>query len=237
MDKSFDRCSDERLLYRIEQWEEVPRCHSSKVAGPVRVAFYGDSHAEQLFLGAAPLLNVRSIYLIRGGLPFVREDRFRSPLFYLQEQDSLQVVVFSAYWTEKIAILGRDDFVARLFETVKWLVDQNLKVVLMMGTPDFVYGPERCIYTDGAEAAACSMPIEQHQSAQEAYRAVFESIAKHPRVELIDVSDVVCDGLNCGMINGESLLYRDNDHLNLIGSDLAGVSLLGKSAFLKPYSD
>ena len=237
MDTHFDRCEDEQLLYRIEQWQQVPRCHSSRVDGPVRVAFLGDSHAEQLFVGAAPRLNAGAIYLIRGGMPFVREDRFRSPLYYLQEQKSLEVVVFSAYWTEKIAMLGREAFINRLFETVKWLVSRDLNVVLMLDTPDFGYGPERCIYSERVDTAACSMTVEQHQQTQGAYRAVFESMAKHPRVELIDVSDVVCDGLNCGMINGDSLLYRDNDHLNLIGSGLAGVSLLSKSKFLRPYSD
>ena len=234
MDAHFMRCSDEKLLYRIEAWEDVPRCHQSHGSTPVQVAFFGDSHAEQLFLGAEPLLNTRSIYLIRGGLPFVKEDRFKSPIYYLQEQDSLEVVVFSAYWTEKIALMGRDTFVLRVFETVKWLVEQDLQVVLMMDTPDFGFGPDRCIYSDDA-ASNCHISAERHKGAQSQYGDIFQKIAKHPDVELIDVSDVVCDDGKCRMISDNTLLYRDNDHLNLIGSDLAGRSLVSKSEFLKTY--
>ena len=51
MEERFDRCEAEYLQYRIELWENVPRCHQSRRVELPSVAFYGDSHAEQLFWG------------------------------------------------------------------------------------------------------------------------------------------------------------------------------------------
>ena len=232
VDQRFDRCEAEYLQYRIELWENVPRCHKSKRAGAPGIAFYGDSHAEQLFVGAEALLSQASIYLIRGGIPFLGNDRFKGPLRYLEEQKGINVVVFSAYWLEKIQILGGDQFSEQLFNTVKWMVGRGFKVVLMMDAPDFGFDPALCVYETTLNDARCEISLEQHNGDQAIYRALFVAIAKHPNVELVDVSEAICNKDTCSMLSEGRLLYRDNDHLNLIGSQLAGEILIQKSKFL-----
>ena len=232
VDQRFNRCDAEYLQYRIELWENVPRCHKSKDAGVPSIAFYGDSHAEQLFVGAEALLSQASIYLIRGGIPFLGNDRFKGPLRYLEEQKNIKVVVFSAYWLEKIQILGGEQFSEQLFSTVKWLVARGFKVVLMMDTPDFGFDPALCVYETKLNNARCDMTRKQHNGDQAIYRALFIAIAEHPNVELVDVSGAICDENTCSMLSEGRLLYRDNDHLNLIGSQLAGKLLVQKSKFL-----
>ncbi|EAW42155.1 Acyltransferase 3 [marine gamma proteobacterium HTCC2080] len=232
VDQRFDRCEAEYLQYRIELWENVPRCHKSKRAGAPGIAFYGDSHAEQLFVGAEALLSQASIYLIRGGIPFLGNDRFKGPLRYLEEQKGINVVVFSAYWLEKIQILGGDQFSEQLFNTVKWMVGRGFKVVLMMDAPDFGFDPALCVYETTLNDVRCDISLEQHNGDQAIYRALFVAIAKHPNVELVDISDAICNKNTCSMLSEGRLLYRDNDHLNLIGSQLAGEILIQKSKFL-----
>ena len=232
VDQRFDRCEAEYLQYRIELWENVPRCHKSKRAGAPGIAFYGDSHAEQLFVGAEALLSQASIYLIRGGIPFLGNDRFKGPLRYLEEQKGINVVVFSAYWLEKIQILGGDQFSEQLFNTVKWMVGRGFKVVLMMDAPDFGFDPALCVYETKLNDVRCDISLEQHNGDQAIYRALFVAIAKHPNVELVDVSEAICNKDTCSMLSEGRLLYRDNDHLNLIGSQLAGEILIQKSKFL-----
>ena len=232
VDQRFDRCEAEYLQYRIELWENVPRCHKSKRAGAPGIAFYGDSHAEQLFVGAEALLSQASIYLIRGGIPFLGNDRFKGPLRYLEEQKGINVVVFSAYWLEKIQILGGEQFSEQLFNTVKWMVGRGFKVVLMMDTPDFGFDPALCVYETKLNDVRCDISLEQHNGDQAIYRALFVAIAKHPNVELVDISDAICNKNTCSMLSEGRLLYRDNDHLNLIGSQLAGEILIQKSKFL-----
>ena len=232
VDQRFDRCEAEYLQYRIELWENVPRCHKSKRAGAPGIAFYGDSHAEQLFVGAEALISQASIYLIRGGIPFLGNDRFKGPLRYLEEQKGINVVVFSAYWLEKIQILGGDQFSEQLFNTVKWMVGRGFKVVLMMDAPDFGFDPALCVYETTLNDARCDISLEQHNGDQAIYRALFVAIAKHPNVELVDVSEAICNKDTCSMLSEGRLLYRDNDHLNLIGSQLAGEILIQKSKFL-----
>jgi peptidoglycan/LPS O-acetylase OafA/YrhL len=232
MDQRFDRCEVEYLQYRIELWENVPRCHKSKRPGAPSIAFYGDSHAEQLFVGAEALLSQASIYLIRGGIPFLGNDRFKGPLRYLEEQKDINVVVFSAYWLEKIQILGGEQFSEQLFNTVKWMVGRGFKVVLMMDTPDFGFDPALCVYESKLNNARCDITRKQHNGDQAIYRELFIAIAEHPNVELVDVSRAICDVNTCSMLSEDRLLYRDNDHLNLIGSQLAGELLIQKSKFL-----
>ena len=232
MDEHFDRCEAAYLQYRIELWENVPRCHKSQRAGAPRIAFYGDSHAEQLFVGSEALLDQASIYLIRGGIPFLGNDRFAGPLRYLEEQKDINIVVFSAYWLEKIQILGGEQFSAQLFSTVKWMVGRGFKVVLMMDAPDFGFDPALCIYEDKLSNARCEITREQHDGDQAVYRELFTAIAEHPNVEVVDVSEAICGQATCSMLSEGRLLYRDNDHLNLLGSQLAGELLVQKSKFL-----
>ena len=232
VDKTFDRCEKAYLQHRIELWQDIPRCHKSKRTAAPSVAFFGDSHAEQLFVGAESLLDSSSIYLIRGGLPFLGNDRFQGPFRYLEESNGIKVVVFSAYWLEKIQILGGDEFATQLFSTIKWMVTRGFKVVLMMDAPDFGFDPALCISKNKLNEARCDITREQHDGDQAVYRELFIAIAKHSNVELVDVSKAICGQSTCSMLSEGRLLYRDNDHLNLIGSQLAGKLLVQKSKFL-----
>jgi hypothetical protein len=140
--------------------------------------------------------------------------------------------VFSAYWLEKIQILGGEQFSEQLFNTVKWMVGRGFKVVLMMDTPDFGFDPALCVYESKLNNARCDITRKQHNGDQAIYRELFIAIAEHPNVELVDVSRAICDVNTCSMLSEDRLLYRDNDHLNLIGSQLAGELLIQKSKFL-----
>lgn len=236
MDSRFDRCVNESLLYRIEEWDGVPRCHFFGESDNIEVVFLGDSHAEQLFFGAAPSLSKSSIYLIRGGLPFFDEDRFRALFEYLERSTTSKVVVFSAYWLEKINIVGAEVFSKRLLATIKWLLEKDLKIILMMDTPDFGFGPDRCVSPRSGMKATCTISLEEHRSSQGRYREYFEAISRHPSIELVDVSQSICDERVCSMTLNELLLFRDNDHLNVLGSEMAGRALLESSSFLRAYT-
>lgn len=151
---------------------------------------------------------------------------------YLEEQKDVDVVVFSAYWLQKIQILGGEQFSEQLFNTVKWMVGRGFKVVLMMDAPDFGFDPALCVYETKLNNARCDITLEQHNGDQVIYRALFAAIAKRPNVKLVDVSEAICNENTCSMLSEGRLLYRDNDHLNLIGSELAGEILIQKSKFL-----
>ena len=76
------------------------------------------------------------------------------------------------------------------------------------------------------------LPEKQHEGDQAVYRELFTAIAEHPNVEIVDVSEAICGQATCSMLSEGRLLYRDNDHLNLLGSQLAGELLVQKSKFL-----
>lgn len=55
---------------------------------------------------------------------------------------------------------------------------------------------------------------------------------RYPSVHIIDPNLVVCDDDKCSPTLGDALLYRDDGHLNDVGSRLIGQSLLGMGIHL-----
>ena len=112
------------------------------------------------------------------------------------------------------------------------MVGQGFKVVLMMDAPDFGFDPALCVYKNKLKNARCEITRKQHEGDQAVYLEFLTAIAEHPNVEVVDVSEAICSQATCSMLSEGRLLYRDNDHLNLIGSQLAGKLLVQKSKFL-----
>lgn len=68
---------------------------------------------------------------------------------------------------------------------------------------------------------------ENCQGPRQAFPEYFAEIrSRYPQVRLLDPNQAICSGETCSPMLGDTLLYRDNAHLNDIGSRLIGKSLL-----------
>jgi hypothetical protein len=56
--------------------------------------------------------------------------------------------------------------------------------------------------------------------------------SRYPTIHILDPNQIICSGNKCSPMIGNVLLYRDNGHLNDVGSRLIGQSLLNIGATL-----
>jgi lysophospholipase L1-like esterase len=68
---------------------------------------------------------------------------------------------------------------------------------------------------------------------QTPYAGILRSISGVPGAEFVDLNDLFCDESVCSMRKGTTLMYRDNNHLNIPGSRLVGSELLKRSTYLR----
>ena len=61
---------------------------------------------------------------------------------------------------------------------------------------------------------------------------LLERIATDFNLELLDPSALFCDDQKCSMVKDQTILYRDNDHLNIPASRLVGEFIVRNSAVL-----
>lgn len=72
-------------------------------------------------------------------------------------------------------------------------------------------------------------------SSEDAYRKIFAQMQKkYPKIIFIDPSTAICNDLTCKPQIGDVPLYRDDGHLNEVGSRLIGKILLDKGVHLLP---
>jgi hypothetical protein len=71
------------------------------------------------------------------------------------------------------------------------------------------------------------------QTAPQSPPGYFKEIrSRYPLVRFIDPNEIVCQREKCSPMVGDTILYRDSNHLNDIGSRLIGQALLRKGAAL-----
>jgi len=59
-----------------------------------------------------------------------------------------------------------------------------------------------------------------------------KTIATDFNLELIDPSALFCDDQKCSMVKDQTILYRDNEHLNIPSSRLVGEFIVRNSTIL-----
>ncbi len=57
-----------------------------------------------------------------------------------------------------------------------------------------------------------------------------EVLVHHPEVGWIDLSSFMCNEMTCSMAPHGQLLYRDNNHLNILGSQYVGAQIVRQHA-------
>ena len=231
----FSQCQNVYALYGVEVWKSVVRCHQAG-AGEPTIIFLGDSHAEQLFVGAAQLLAEPSIYLIRAGDPDIFAPSFKGIHHYMMSTKDVDTVVYSAMWNEKIKDMGWRTFAEHVIRTVEWLVDQDIHVVLVMDIPFYPFDPSQCLYYRDLDERQCDQDVSIHLDQQKEYQQLFTRLAEHPAIELINLSDLFCTDDSCSMTKDGTMLYRDFNHLNWEGALLAGSTLVTRSEYLRSVS-
>jgi hypothetical protein len=118
---------------------------------------------------------------------------------------------------------ARDVYRDGLTREVQAIQALGKKVVLLLDVPELGFSPASCVLGRPLGIrpmrSPCAIPRAAFQARNAAYRsAVTEVVNRVPGVVLFDASSVFCDSERCRAMDRGRLLYADDDHLSLHGS-------------------
>lgn len=226
----FATCVDPVLKKDAGHWKGVVRCFQSRPEGPVTLLLLGDSHAEHLFLGIAEQLpEVNVGFYGKGALPFFSKDDFKLIFEHVLNNAEIRQVVISAMWASRMGEVPHGKTLAtELSLVVQALQASGKKVYLTDDLPKFEFDPQRCkLQRPLMQSTKCDAPVSAYRLQRKQFMTELnEVLARHPDVGWIDLSSFMCNEATCSMAPHGQLLYRDNNHLNILGSQYVGAQIV-----------
>lgn len=229
---NFIECENETLARNAGIWNGFLRCQQTQAGDPT-IALFGDSHAEYLFLGIAEQSQKNAIYLSRGGDAFLGEVTHQYLIDHILETDEIDTILYSIYWSEKYNKLGEENLERRVLDTLMTFKNANKKVVLVADVPDFIFDAKSCYFINrfNEDKNSCSISLDDYQQ-QRTYLPMLNSLAEELDLELIDPKVLFCNDEECHMVKDHTILYRDNDHLNIPASLMIGKFIVENSTII-----
>lgn len=215
-----DRCP-QQAYWRLTG--SVGVCRQTRPELPMSVAVVGDSHANQLFAGfyeRMPTTNVGfygeySRKFLAGAAPAAD---FGATL---AASPSVKTVVITAFWEDKQL---PDDAANRqvVADLVRTLKSAGKVVYIYDDVPDFPFDAFQCEYS-----VALVVPLSRctedgsgffvrHRPTAE----ILRTISRDEGATFVPVPEILCPGERCSMLDGDTLIYADSNHLNYDGSVL-----------------
>jgi len=230
--ENYIPCSDKKIYEKAENWHGLIRCQQSSNNNPT-VAVFGDSHAEHLFLGLDAHSDSEYIYLNRTGDAFSEEESHQYLIDYIINNKDIKTVIYSIYWHEKYARFGESALKDKLLNTINLFTNANKNLILVADVPDFMFDAKSCYFVAkfNKEKTKCEISFSKFQE-QRKYLPLLKKIALDFNLELIDPSILFCDDQKCSMLRDQTILYRDNSHLNIPASRFVGEFIVLNSSIL-----
>ena len=227
INKNSYPCTPLNIRKAADDWNGFVRCFQSKDGDIRNVAIIGDSHAEHLFPGlAANLSDKNVVFYGKRGLPFLNNKDFDQIFETVLGDANIKVVVMAANWGEKLKNYPTGKWEQELSYTVAKLTNSGKLVYIVNDVPAFSFMPNRCKYE--GRLSIENKCVETDMQINSIYLPAFETLVKKMEpagVDLIKINELFCNAGYCSMARGGALLYRDEHHLNLFGSQLAGASI------------
>jgi hypothetical protein len=219
----FYECTPKKIAKKAARWEGYVRCQQSKINQPIDIALIGNSHAEHLFIGLAENLPSKNIvYYVFTGLPSIENQLYEDTFHFLNQTDSIKHIVISMDWAGKYDL---DKVEAELLKTADQLIAKGKFVYLIEDVPTFSFDPIRCKGIRFPYKAEMCTDLRKTQ----VYEAMLNRvIKKNKRIRLIKTLKYFCEEQVCSMTQGNKLLFRDTNHLNVNGSQYLGSKIVSE---------
>lgn len=225
MDEKYFDCEPGVIAENALSWEGFLRCKQSKKGTP-EIVLLGDSHAEHLFLGLAEHIPSKNIaFYILGAKPYVETNEFKHIFNELLNNGAPQHIILTMHFVWRVDSLGTG-----LYEgfsgTIKALLQAGKTVSLVGDVPRFSEDPELCVYSFFVQSkSSCVLSRDDVERQSAIYEDILKRLANEYGLTYLSIDNDLCLDDYCGMSKGGEILYRDNNHLNIIGSKLVGKSL------------
>ncbi|MCU0756533.1 MAG: acyltransferase [Xanthomonadales bacterium] len=114
-----------------------------------------------------------------------------------------------------------DAFYAGLQDTVQFLEQRNIQVVILLDIPELRFFPIDCL----RNKPHCHFSRAEVLQRQQLMRSRIAAIAReHPRLAVFDPLDLYCSDDSCQIMHHGRPLYRDSHHLSHYGSREYGTA-------------
>jgi peptidoglycan/LPS O-acetylase OafA/YrhL len=228
VDRTYVDCEPNSVADKALRWEGYVRCKQTRQGIP-DIVLLGDSHAEHLFIGLAEHVPNKNVaFYIHGEKPYLDNPEFKTIFAELLSNRQPQSVVLTMNFNRRIGADG-----AGLFEgfssTIKALLAAGKTVSLASDIPQFKYDPGYCVYAIPSKPASpCALSIDQVGRQKDSYESILKRLSAEHGVPYVSLDSPLCTEHGCSMIDKGAILYRDDNHLNIIGSRLVGKYLAEK---------
>lgn len=137
----------------------------------------------------------------------------------------------------------REIFRIAMTNTIERLLQKNKRVIFYLDGPELDFDPKSCVdmrpvrLTSREVKSPCAVPRKEFEDRNAEYRSqVFSVLKDFPEVQVFDAAKTLCDEKFCWAVLGGKMLYRDDDHLSVDGSELLakGLTPLLRGATAKP---
>lgn len=223
-DQYFD-CTPKVIADSAMNWGGQLRCKQSREGKP-DVVLLGDSHAEHLIIGLAEAMpDSNVVTYIYGAEPYLDTPEFEFIFEELLNNGEQQLVFISMFYWERLQ-QNPEDLYSKFKETIEALEAAGKRVVLLGDIPQYTIQPDVCVHqikgTYGTIHPLCHMPIDQANVQREIYHPALQRLGQDLGIPYIDLYPSLCSAEQCSMVQGEFVIYRDDDHVNIPGSRIVG---------------
>jgi peptidoglycan/LPS O-acetylase OafA/YrhL len=222
--RTYYPCTDRAIRDSALEWEGFTRCWQSKATSHIDVALVGDSHVEHLFLGLAEALpNKNVVYYAVDGLPVRSVIGMDRIIDHVASDPAIETVIISAMWAKR----GVPE--NELVKTLETFRSKDKAVFLTDDVPTFFFEAVACKYRRAPilPLSQCSQGRELFDKAHATYYPELEAaIDKVSGVKLLNTAEYFCANNVCSMNQGNTVLFRDSNHLNNIGSRFVADRLI-----------
>lgn len=220
-------------------------CHWEDKNVPPDVVVFGDSHANRLYLGLKAI-DSKHHYINMGRgtcLPFLgvegksgEHDYNCQPTMENLLEQTLQsragtvfiTAMFTQYFDGTVQT-KTEDLTKNIEITLEKLNNSGKRVVVVFDVPILPFSPDVCKIRPLriTPQPECKFPREVHEKNSSPYKKILLStIVKYKNISYFDPSEVLCDSDYCYGANAASLLYNDDNHVNIEGARLVARQLL-----------
>lgn len=218
-------CAQKDIADDALTWEGYTRCIQSKQTADIDIAIIGDSHAEHLFLGLADTLSPYNIaFYIKGSPPFLDNPDFQKIFAYTAKSESIKKVILTMDWFgRKSQIPSGSTLAHELKRVVDFFTAAGKDVILTDDVPTFPFDAEKCMgIRRFSPGNACEIPYLEAHRQRITYIDDLLNVTQTTTANTIMIEKYICNDSNCSMVDGNTILYRDTNHLNIFGSLLIG---------------
>lgn len=218
MDNRYITCPETNITNDVDVWEGHVRCKQSK-NGPVEYAIVGDSHGEHLFPGLAENLPGNIAYYFRIS-PILKDNPSFSSIYdHVLQSPSIHTVILTMFWEPRlIQIPGNQSLTQHLIDLAQMFESAGKRVIFTNGLPWFRVDPQVCSSVRQYQFRTSVQCVYDRPMHPVMAKTFSELAIALPNVPIVDTYNIYCQGSRCRMNDPDAVLFRDDNHLNLVGS-------------------